>query len=46
MVISLITAKLKPFTFAVSGVPLSYAAKMFILMILYDLRLLPANCVT
>jgi hypothetical protein len=41
--ISLTAAKFKPFIFSVSGFTLSYAANMFILMILYDYCLLPAQ---
>jgi hypothetical protein len=37
------TAKIKPLIFSVSGFALSYAANMFILMILYDFCLLPAQ---
>jgi hypothetical protein len=36
-VVSLTTAKFKPLIFSVSGFALSYAANMFVLMILYDL---------
>jgi hypothetical protein len=39
----LTTAKFKPLIFSVSGFALSYTADMFILMILYDLCLLPAQ---
>jgi hypothetical protein len=42
-VVSLTTAKFKPITFSTSGFALSYADTMFILMILYDFCLLPAQ---
>jgi hypothetical protein len=42
-VINLTATKFKPLIFSVSGFALSYAANMFILMILYDLFLLPAQ---
>jgi hypothetical protein len=42
--ISLTTSKFKPFIFSTSGFTLSYAANVFILMILYDFCLLPAKC--
>jgi hypothetical protein len=35
-VVSLTAAKFKPLIFSMSGFALSYAGKMFILMILYD----------
>jgi hypothetical protein len=37
------TAKIKPLIFSVSGFAFSYAANMFMPMILYDLCLLPAQ---
>jgi hypothetical protein len=43
MVIRLTTAKFKPLIFSVSSFVLSYAENMFILMILFDLCLLPAQ---
>jgi hypothetical protein len=43
--VSLTAAKFKPFIFSVSGFALSYAANIFVLMILYDLCLLPAEFV-
>jgi hypothetical protein len=42
-VVSLTTAKFKPLIFSISGSALCYAAKIFILMILYDFCLLPAQ---
>jgi hypothetical protein len=36
-------AKFKPLLFSVSGLPLSYTANTFILTILYDFCLLPAQ---
>jgi hypothetical protein len=42
-VVSLTTAKFKPLVFSMSGFTLSYIANMFILMILYDFCLLPAQ---
>jgi hypothetical protein len=43
MVISLTAAKFKPCIFSMSGFTLSCASNMFILMILYDFCLLPAQ---
>jgi hypothetical protein len=42
-VVSLTTAKFKPLIFSMSGFALSYAASMFILMILYHFCLLPSK---
>jgi hypothetical protein len=42
-VVSLTTAKFKPLIFPMSAFTFSYSANMFILMILYDLCLLPAQ---
>jgi hypothetical protein len=42
-VVSLTAAKFKPLIFSVSGLALSYAANMFVLMILYDFCLLSAQ---
>jgi hypothetical protein len=42
-VVSLTTAKFKPLLFSTSGFTLSYTANMFILMILYDFCLSPAQ---
>jgi hypothetical protein len=42
-VVSLTAAKFKPLAFSVSGFALSYDANMVILIILYDLFLLPAQ---
>jgi hypothetical protein len=42
-VVSLTTAKFKPLIFSMSGFALSCTANMFILMILYDFCLLPAQ---
>jgi hypothetical protein len=42
-VVSLTTAKLKPFIFSMSGFILSYTTNTFILMILYDFCLSPAQ---
>jgi hypothetical protein len=41
--VSLTAAKFKPLIFSTSGFTFSYAVNMFILMILYDLCLLPAQ---
>jgi hypothetical protein len=41
--LSLTTAKFKPLIFSMSGFVLSYPANMFILMILHDFCLLPAQ---
>jgi hypothetical protein len=41
-VVGLTTAKFKPLIFSMPGFTLSYTSNMFILMILYDFRLLPA----
>jgi hypothetical protein len=43
MVVSLTIAKFKPLIFSMSGFALSYTANMFILMILYDFCLSPAQ---
>jgi hypothetical protein len=43
MVVSLTTTKFKPPIFSVSGFTLTYAANMFISMILNDFCLLPAQ---
>jgi hypothetical protein len=43
MVVSLTTAKFNPIIFSMSGFALSYTANMFILMILYDFCLSPAQ---
>jgi hypothetical protein len=43
MVVSLTGAKFKPIIFSVFGFALSYTMNMFILMILYDFSLLPAQ---
>jgi hypothetical protein len=43
MVLSLTTAKFKLLEFSISGFALSFAANMFILMILYDFCLLPVQ---
>jgi hypothetical protein len=43
MVVGLTATKFKPLIFSVSGFALSYAVNMFVLMILYDLCLLPAQ---
>jgi hypothetical protein len=42
-VVTLTTAKFKPFIFAMSGFDLCYTANMFVLMILYDFCLLSAQ---
>jgi hypothetical protein len=42
-IVSLTTAKFKPLTFSMSGFTFSYTANMFILTILYDFCLLPAQ---
>jgi hypothetical protein len=43
MVISLTTAKFKPYIFSVSGFTFSYTTNIFILMILYDFCLSPTQ---
>jgi hypothetical protein len=43
MVVSLTTDKFKPLIFSMSGFTLSYTANVFVLMILYDFSLLPAQ---
>jgi hypothetical protein len=42
-VVSLTTAKIKTLLFSIRGFALSYTAKMFILIILYDFSLSPAH---
>jgi hypothetical protein len=43
MAVSMTTAKFKPLTFYMSGFAFSYTTNMFILIILYDFCLLPAQ---
>jgi hypothetical protein len=43
IVVSLTTAEFKSLIFSVSGIAVSYTANIFILVILYDFRLLPAQ---
>jgi hypothetical protein len=43
MVVGLTTAKFNPLIFSMSGFLFSYTANMFILMILYDFSLIPAQ---
>jgi len=42
MVICLTATKFQPFKFPVLGFPLAYVSNIYIIMILYDFRLLPA----